>query len=345
MTPLWISPQEAVTRVADVLWKAPPSADLLSQAQLGHIKTTDDLYGVVRQLLADPRARTGLGAFYRWWLQLDQLAAVKKDPQLFPTFTPDLASDMAAETETYGVNVTLTANSTFGMLMTSSFSYIDQRLADVYGVSGVTGSDLRQVSLDPKQRAGLLTQPALQTLTSLDKRNSPSNRGTYVAQRFQCMEVPPEPPSIPGLDPLPMKMSLRDALGMTVGQQAACTACHALIDPPGLAFETFDAIGRPRMTDNGFPIDVSNLRVLNLNPDGSPAIVNGPVDLAFAMARSERVQECMARQWLSYVTGTGTSQLDERVVQSVTATFLSSGLDLKELIAAVLTSDLFLAPK
>src|SRR5262249_40629097 len=78
VTPLRISGKEAISRVTNVLWQDVPSADLFSQADLGHFKTTDDLYGAIRQVLADPRARTGLAAFYRWWLKLDQLPDAKK---------------------------------------------------------------------------------------------------------------------------------------------------------------------------------------------------------------------------------------------------------------------------
>jgi len=110
VTPLPISADEALTRIARVLWNGPPDADLLSQAALGHITTVEDLYGVIRQMLVDQRAATGVGAFYRWWLNLPALATLSKDTTVFPAYTAELQADMASETETYGVTVTLSMN-------------------------------------------------------------------------------------------------------------------------------------------------------------------------------------------------------------------------------------------
>ena len=122
---------------------------------------------------------------------------LEKDATLFPAFTPALQASMAAETATYGVSLTLTFAGSFQTLMTSTFSFINAGLADIYGVSGVTGDDLRLVSLPPLERAGLLTQPALQALGSFPTRNSPAHRGAYIEQRFFCAQIPSAPRRAP----------------------------------------------------------------------------------------------------------------------------------------------------
>src|SRR6266404_6336365 len=127
--PLGISGQEAITRITAVIWNAKPDADLMQQAAQGHFTSTSDLYGAIRQILADPRAASGVGAFYRWWLELPKMATLVKDPKLYPTFTPALQADMASETETFGVKVTLDLNGTYGMLMAAPMSFINARLA------------------------------------------------------------------------------------------------------------------------------------------------------------------------------------------------------------------------
>jgi hypothetical protein len=344
VTPLRIKGDEAVTRIASVLWQEAPSEDLLSQAQLGHFTTTDDLYGAVRQMLADPRASKGIAAFYRWWLHLDTVEGTPKDPKLFPEYDAQLARDMVEETTTFGVNVTLSAGGVFPTLMTAPYSYLNASLAKLYGAPppAGTGATFQKTQLDPKQRAGLLTQPSLQVLSSYEARNSPPRRGTYMLNVFQCMEVPPSPPNITGLGDV-TNMTVRQALAASVGQQSVCAACHAMIDPPGLAFETLDAIGRWRTTDNGFPVDTSGLRIMNLTDDGSPVMVEGPVQLAGVMASSRRVQDCFARKWIEYAAGKSASQ-DEGLVQYVAGLFQGSSLNLKELIALVLSTDAFLAP-
>jgi hypothetical protein len=345
VTPLRISGEEAVTRLADVIWKAPPSDDLLSQAHLGHFKTTDDLYGAIRQLLADPRARKGIGAFYRYWLQLDKLAAIERDPQVFPTFTHQLAVDMADATEAFAVDVTLSAGGTYWTLMTAPQGYANEALAAVYGLSGITGSALRPVALDPMQRSGLITQPALLAMSTFKHRNSPTQRGTYFVPTFLCTQIPPPPAGIgnPPLDPIAPATTVRQALQQSVSQSASCAACHNLIDPAGLALETFDAIGRWRTTDNGLPIDMSGIKVLNLTDTGEPSVIDSPTTLANNMGKSHHVQECFAKYWLGWVTGG--QAFDDQQVASVLAVVRAAGFDLKELIAAVLTTDQFLAPR
>jgi len=165
VTPLLIPGEEAIRRLADILWNAEPSEDLLSQARLGHFTTTDDLYGAARQMLADPQARRGLATFYRLWLRLEGAFHLEKDPQLFPPFSPMVGNDIETETEAFAVNVTLMPGGTFTELMTAPYSYINERIAPIYGLSGISGYDLRKVALDPKQRAGLLTQPAVLAIT------------------------------------------------------------------------------------------------------------------------------------------------------------------------------------
>ena len=298
-----ISGQDAVTRIAALLWAEAPDAALLSKASA--LRTKDDLAGVVGEMLTDARAVVGVGAFYRQWLNLDAIRTTAKDTSIFPAYTPELQADMANETETFAVNVTLTLNGTYQTLMTAPFSFINARLADIYGVAGVTGDALQQLMLDPSERAGLLTQPGLQVLGAFATRNSPSHRGAYIESRFLCAEIPSAPPNVPPLVAQP-GMTLRSALAQEVGAPA-CASCHATFDPPGLAFETFDAIGRFRTTDNGAPVGnhlkgsrsahLSRLRHVRdfLRAYRALADLNSRA--------SVMAQQCMVEQWLAFVLG------------------------------------------
>jgi hypothetical protein len=341
-TPLPIAAKDALTRVAAVLWNSPPDAALLAQA--GQITSIAALQGVIQQMLADPRAAAGVGAFYRWWLNLSALAQLSKDTATFPSYTPELQADVALETETFGVNVTLAMNGSYQTLLTAGFSFIDARLADIYGVGGVTGETLQQVTLPAGQRAGLLTQPALQALGSIATRNSPPHRGDYIEARFLCQQVGPPPPNLSTtqLDLSQPGITLRQALAINVQQSAACVGCHQLLDPFGDAFEGFDAIGRTRTIDNGAPVDVSGLNIMSLSV--SPTLVNGPIELANAIAGDATAHDCMARKWLSFALGRDLQSADDAAVTQIDAAFSAAGFNLKALIAAVLTSGPFLAP-
>jgi hypothetical protein len=350
-TPLPISGVDAINRIAGVLWRASPDSATLARAHAGEFTTVAQLASAVRDMLDDPQAVAGVGAFYRWWLDLDDITMTSKSTQVFPDYTANLPADMANETETFGVNVTLAMNGTFGTLMTAPFSFINADLADLYGVSGVTGDDLRPVALDPTQRAGLLTQPGLQVLGSYADRNSPSGRGVRIFRQILCESVPPNPPDTPPLVPAP-GVTLRATLDAEVSN-AVCEACHSVLDPPGLAFETYDAIGRWRTTDNGAPVDVSGL-VLRIDPNSSTTTnFSGPIELASLIASSVTAQQCMTEQWLEFALGVpsstslsyGSSPLAPETWMPSFEAFVSSGLNLKELIVSVLTSDTFLAPQ
>jgi hypothetical protein len=333
-TTLPISGEDAVTRLAALLWLQLPDGALLSKASA--LRTTADLAGLVGEMLTDARASVGVGAFYRQWLNLDSIVTTDKDTSLFPAYTPELQIDMATETETFAVNVTLTMNGTYQTLMTAPFSFINARLADIYGVAGITGDALQQVMLDPTERAGLLTQPGLQALGSLPTRNSPSHRGAYTEARFLCAEIPAAPLGVPPLVAQP-GMTLRSALAQEVAP-TACATCHAFFDPPGLAFEELDAIGRLRTTDNGAPVDVSGLMLV----DGTTFA--GPVGLANVLASSPVAWQCIAEQWLAFALATTPQSVPATTLTTVQQAFASSGFNLKALIVAVLTSDAFLAP-
>jgi Protein of unknown function (DUF1592)/Protein of unknown function (DUF1588)/Protein of unknown function (DUF1585) len=337
--PLTISGAEALMRIAAVLWNDVPDADLLSQAAQGHFTSTSDLYGAIHQMLVDPRAATGVGAFYRWWLDLANVATVPKDATLFPTYTPALQADMANETETFAVKVTLDENGSYFNLLTQSTSFLNARLADIYGVANVQGDVLREVTLDPNQRSGLLTQPAILVQGTNLTANDPAMRGNYINDKFLCALTPAPPPDENSFTTPPPGVTLRSALTAAV-QSGACQACHKLIDAPGYAFENFDAIGRWRTIDNGAPVDTTALQLDSFDP---PVTVDGRYLFVKLLSAAPEAQRCMVRQWYAYVFKQRPTDIDQALVDETYPIFQSADFNLKELIVAVLTSDRFLA--
>jgi hypothetical protein len=347
--PLPISAVDAVTRLARVVWNDVPDAYLLGRATDGSIATTADLADLVRTMLADPRAANGVRRFYDWWLHLDRVATVTKDANLYPTFTPDLATDMVAETERFGVAETLERRGTFTTLLESPSSFLNARLAAVYGVAGVTGDDLQPLDLDPTQRAGLLTQPALLVQGTNLTDNDPSLRGFNIDGNFYCLRLPAPPPGENSFPRPASGVSVRQALTAAVSQ-ASCAACHAFTDQQGYALENFDAIGRWRTIDNGAPIDLSGLKMPRLDPtsngidiaDGTP--VASPVELAKVVAGDASAQRCFVRQWFAFSMGGAAPDVDAQVTEATYGRWSAEKLDLQALVVDVLTSDTFLAP-
>jgi hypothetical protein len=313
-------------------------------ADSGAIATDADLRGVARTMLGDPRARAAVGHFYRWWLDLDRLAFVLKDSALYPQYTAAVADAMAAETEAFGVGVTLDEDARFGTLLLASHSYLNQALAPLYGVSGITGSSLRRVDLDPTWRAGIFTQLSQQALTGNQVNTSPTHRGMMIRQKLLCEELAPPPPGVVTLlEPSGSgPKTVRQRITEETAAAASCGTCHSLMDPVGFAYEVFDTIGRVRLTDSGLPIDATGKLITTRGPVPT---FDGPVELAQVLATLPEAQHCMGKQWLTYALGQPVDTAAEQAsADYVYAHFVTNKLDLRSLIAAVVTSPAFLAP-
>jgi hypothetical protein len=345
---------EAIDRVSQVLSQQPAAeapADLRRQAVAGALNTMETFAGAVRQLLDTGLSAPGVTAFYRWWLDLDHVAASVFDATLFPEATPDLLNAMAEETTTFGVQVTASTGGTFQTLLTAPFSFLNLPLANLYGVSrpdrdpASTGA-FEQTDLPAGVRAGLLTQPSLQVLGSSSFRPAPTHRGSLTVQSILCQPTLSSPSSLRPLDPIPLGTTTRQALTADVdGGGATCKPCHDYVDPFGFAFGGFDVIGRVRALDNGGAVDTSSLDIIVFEPGGSTStrVVNGPVELATLLATDPAAERCYLTKWLAFALGRGQTELPKLDDATFTA-FAASGFNLKEGIVAVLTSDAFLTP-
>ena len=337
---LAIPPREAVTRVARVLWEAPPDPSLLDMADSGTLKTDADVRALVTAMLADSRARVGVGHFYRWWLGLEALPSVMKDPSIFPEYSRAMGAMMAKETETFGVYTTLDGDGRFPTLMQGSYSFLNETLAPLYGVAGVQGSDLRKVDLDPNQRAGIFTRLAPLTLNAgEDGWTAPSSRGRAIVGSVLCQDLPRDI-GAERTHPDP-QLTNRELIMRMAWAAPSCAACHAIVDPIGLAYEGFDSIGRVRTLDAGKMIDTSG----SIQVGTERVTFNGPAELAQILATDAAAQRCMGSKWLAYMLGRSLNANDTASVDSIAARFVASDLDLRAAIAAAASSASFLDPR
>jgi hypothetical protein len=337
--------RKAVTAVSRLLWQSAPDASILDMADSGAVSTTEDLRKLALRMLIDARAQVGVGDFYRWWLDLDQVAALSatgsKDPVLFPQFNADLAASMANETQTFGTSVTLDGDGLFSTLLTAPFTFVNQTLAGIYKLDGVTGTALRRVALDPTERAGLLTQSGLLAMNAYATRTSAVKRGYFWDEKVLCNPPPPPPAQVvpPLPDPLPTSATMRQQLEIHRANPA-CAGCHILMDPLGGALEHFDAIGQFRATENIIPIDTS--AVITVGLSGRTVAVDGAPMLATVLATAPEARACMAQQWVAYAVNRPLTDQDNAALVDVQSAFSASGYNLRDLIAAVTQTDLFL---
>jgi mono/diheme cytochrome c family protein len=246
------------SRLALFLWNSIPDEELLDAAIAGRLADPAALEAQVRRMLADPRAATLVSDFAEQWLQLRLVNSKAPDPRRFPSFDDNLRRDMLRETHLFLKSVLLEDASVLDLLR-ADYTFLNERLAEHYGVDGVFGEAFRWVAVTDPNRRGLLGQGSILFQTSVANRTSPVFRGKWIMTTLYNSPPPTPPPNVPSLDESAggnTPRSVRERMERH-RQDPVCAACHAIIDPPGLALENFDPIGRFRETDAGQPIDAA----------------------------------------------------------------------------------------
>lgn len=336
--PAGLRPSDVARRLSLFLWEAEPDADLSRSVEASPPTTRDDVRRLATTMLADPRARMPVASFFRLWLQLDTLGTATKDPALYPEFTPELRADMIDEATRLATFVTLDGDGRFPTLFTADFSFVNERLAAIYGVASTPGQGFVQTALDPAQRSGVITLAGVLANQPSSAEPPPFPRGAFVSALL-CRLIPPDPPGPAGEPPIPITESTRDWV-VAVGSAPACAACHNLLIPFGLALGNYDALGRYQTMERGFAIDASATWT---SPEGSTVSFTGARELSTILASRPETRDCFVKQWLKFATGVEPPDNDPSVEQARDA-FVAANLDIRTLIVAVTATDAFLSP-
>jgi len=324
------------SRLALFLWNSIPDDELREAAIAGRLAEPDVLETQVRRMLADPRADTLVTDFAEQWLQLRLVNAKSPDQRTFPTFDDNLRRDMLHETELFVRSVLLEDASVLD-LIDADYTFLNERLAEHYGIDGVFGDAFRRVTLDDPNRRGLLGQGSILFQTSVATRTSPVFRGKWIMTNFFNAPPPPPPASVPALE-----ASIADSTPHSVRERLeqhrkdpVCAGCHAIIDPPGLALENFDAIGRWRDTDAGQPVDANSTL-----PGG--IAVSGPSGLREALLRRpELFASTFTQKLMVYALGRRLEPEDMPTVRRIVREAEGSGYRFGALVLGIVHSPQF----
>ena len=257
---------ELASRLSYFLWATMPDHELDDLADDGTLTQDEVLRSQVERMMADEKFEGFVDEFAARWLRVSTLPEYAPDGELYPMFDEELRQAFDAETRLF-VRHILENDLPLTNLLDADFTFLNERLANHYGIEGVTGSEMQLVRLDPEQRrGGLLTQGAILGVTSHPNRTSPVTRGKYVLERFLCTP-PPDPPAdvdtlLDDEGPDGERLSVRQRLERHQ-EDPQCATCHATMDPIGFALENFDVVGAWRTTDEGFDIDATGVL-----PDG-----------------------------------------------------------------------------
>ncbi|HXK18343.1 MAG TPA: DUF1588 domain-containing protein, partial [Polyangiaceae bacterium] len=268
-------------------------------------------------------------------------ASIDRDSALYAGYTDAIPALLQQETETFIDHVIFDEDGRLSTLLTAPYTFANQALATFYGLTAPAGDAFAKVATDPAQRKGLLTQGSLLALQSKPQQTSPVHRGKFVRESLLCQFLPPPPANLvitpPELDP---KLTTRQRFGQH-SADAACAACHQQMDPIGLGFEHFDAVGRWRAMENGLPIDATGKLILT-DVDGD---FDGAAALADKLSSSGQVADCMMKEWARFSFGRSETVEDACSLEQTRGKFAAANHDIKQLVLALTQTDAFLYRK
>ena len=327
-----VSDFDLASRLSFFLWSSIPDDELLDLAGQDRLSDTTVLAGQIKRMLADPKAGALVDNFAGQWLHLRNVADWTPDPELFPGFDESLRYGFLRETQLFLEHLIREDRSVFE-LIDADYTFLNERLAEFYGVEGVEGGYFRRVSTEGTERGGILTQGSILMVTSYPTRTSPVLRGKWVLENLLGAPPPPPPPDVPELPERAGASpgSLREALEQHRANPA-CAVCHARLDPLGFSLESFDAVGAYRLEEQGRPIEASGAL-----PDGT--VVDGPRGLrAVLQARRVEFVETVAEKLLTYALGRGLTSSDRPAVRQIRRQVAAQDYRFSAMVAAIVES-------
>ncbi len=318
---------QLATRLSYFLWSTMPDDELFAQAKAGTLR--QNLDAQIARMLKDPKAISLTKDFMGQWLEIRGLDQT-------PNVDKALAVSMRSETENF-FNYIVTNNRPITDLLDADYTFVDERLAKLYGISGVTGDDFRKVQLDPKQRFGLITQASILTVTSkplgAGLRTSPVVRGKYILENLFNQKIPPPPPDVP-----PLKVDDNHPLTGTTRQifeqhrtNPVCAGCHARMEPYGFALENYAGNGAWRAQENNIPLDVSG--EINGHKFTNPAEFHKVLE-----TRRNDFRHAVVRKVLSYALGRGIQGTDRPAIEEIVTKVGAEGDTFNSVILNVVKS-------
>ncbi|HEX3871014.1 MAG TPA: DUF1592 domain-containing protein [Pirellulales bacterium] len=327
---------ELASRLSYFLWSSMPDEQLFALARAGKLHDPETLAEQARRMIADPRSQSLVENFSSQWLQTRNLSVVTPATAVFSTYDPSLGAAMRVETEMFFAYV-MREDRSLGDFLDADYTFLNDRLANHYGIEGVEGPGFRRVMLEDSRRGGVLTQASVLTVTSNSTRTSPVKRGRWVLENILGTPPPPPPPDVPELNEdkqIASAASLRERLEEH-RSNAACASCHARMDPLGFGLENYDGIGAWRDKDGTFAIDATGVL-----PDGQK--FDGPHELkSLLRSRVREFATCLTEKMLTYALGRGLESSDRYTVEKIVDSLEQQDYRFSVLVAEIVRSEPF----
>ena len=326
---------ETAARLSYLIWSSIPDDQLLDAAAASGLSEPEQVAEQARRMLRDPKAKAAVNEFYRQWLETNRLSIVAKDVKNFPLWSEAMRVAMQKETDAVVSEVVFGSEPTLKRLLTAPLGLPTGPLAELYDVP-----ESDQVSLLPRgERAGVMTLPGFLAVQAHPDQTSPVLRGKFVREKLLCKDVSPPPDNVDISAPDPKEGGTARERFSRHAEEATCAECHSLMDPLGYPFESYDAIGTFRTTDQGQTMDLSGEFVETKSMDGP---FDGLFEMVSMLSEGEEVTDCVATQWFKYSMGRGIEAGDLCSVTPLQDAFARSDANLFELIVQTTQSEAFL---
>lgn len=323
------------------LWSGPPDSPLLDLAENNTLRDGENLREQVARMLKDPRSRALADNFGGQWLGTRELGVMQPDEEVFPNYSPLLEASFREETHRFFEYV-LRQNLSITTFLDADFALVNEPLAQLYGIPGVRGIEIRKVSLKPHQhRGGILTQGTILSITSDGVRSSPVIRGVWILENILGDPPAPPPADVPDLESDTRgTKTIREELAQH-RQIESCNSCHRKIDPLGFALENYDAIGQWRTNYRSeTPADALPVDNKGELPDGTTLVGIVPLKKAL-LQRKHDFARCLAEKLLSYGCGRTLDVRDEAAVGQIIQATEAGGYRLQTMVQAVVQTPAF----
>jgi len=329
---------DLAARLSFALWDSLPDELLLSAADQGQLHSREAIERQAQRMLHDPRTGAKLRSFFHAWLQFNKAAEIAKDAESFPGFDEELVADLRTSLDLFIDDVVWSEGSDYRRLLLAADLFVNGRLAAFYETAGERDAGLlefEKVSLDPAQRAGVITHPYLLSALAYHKSTSPIHRGVFLTRHVLSRSLNPPPMAIEfpdgGFDP---QMTMREKVA-ELTRPAACQTCHRVINPLGFSLESFDAVGRFRTTENDRPVDVASLYT---TPEGETVKLEGARDLAEFAAADESAQLGFVEQLFHHTVKQPAAAYGSATLIDLRRQFAADEFNMQDLLVNIATT-------
>lgn len=343
-TPGLLDNHAIATRLSYYLWNRMPDQTLIDLADAGKLRSVDVIKQQVGRMLDDPRGKDFVVDFAAQWLDLRDIDFTEPDPRIHRDFDPIVQQSMLQETHQF-LQKMLDENLSVRHLIDSDFAMLNSRLARFYDIPGVSGDQVRSVSLKPSdRRGGLLTQGAILKITANGTSTSPVIRGVWISERLLGEHIAEPPKNVPAIEPdIRGATSIRDQFSKHTAN-AECAVCHVKIDPPGFALENYDPSGKwrdfyklPDGKKSKLPVDSSNRM-----PTGE-SFSNIEQFKKIVLKRPEKIARGLAEKLVTYGTGATIRFADRPAIDQIVAQSAKDDFGMRSIVESVATNILFVS--